>query len=170
MAGYLKQQINCSRLKKKQQIKKSLFVFEEVVSTTPSQANGNHATELSTIDHVNSELRWKSTFDFPQTVNNYGLKRRIFCHSLRFLSHFSLKLHIQFWKNFHSVFLCSAGSDYFKKSRLLDFFGQVASALLKQQNNVWNLLKVNDKDTRTTSLKLILLSSYVKTFIWFQSK
>ena len=39
------------------QIKESLFVLEQFVSTTPSQVSGNHATELSTIGHVNSEWR-----------------------------------------------------------------------------------------------------------------
>ena len=30
--------------------------------------------ELSIVGHVNSEWRWKSTFDFTEIVNNCGLK------------------------------------------------------------------------------------------------
>ena len=38
-------------------------MLEQVVPITRSQPNGNHATELSTFGHVNSELRWKGTFN-----------------------------------------------------------------------------------------------------------
>ena len=71
-------------------------MLEQVVSKTPPQASGNHATELSTIGRVNSKWRWKGSFDFTQIINNYALKRRILCRSLKFVSHFSQKLHIQF--------------------------------------------------------------------------
>ena len=95
--------------------RESLLRVEQIVSTTPSQASGNHAMELSTIGHVNSGWRWKSTFDFTQIVNNYASKRRVLSHRLKFVFHFSQKLHIQFRKNFHSVLLCSVGSNYCKK-------------------------------------------------------
>ena len=71
---------------------------ESVVFTFPYQSNGNHATELSTAGHVISERRWKSTFDFTKIVNNYGLKWGTVCQIVRFISQFSLKLYIQFWK------------------------------------------------------------------------
>ena len=60
-------------------------------------------------------LRWKSTFDFTQIVNNYASKRRMLSRRLKFVFHVSQKLHIQFRKIFHSVLLCSVGSDYCKK-------------------------------------------------------
>ena len=87
-------------------------MLEQFVSTTPSEVSGNHATELSTIGHVNSEWRWRGTFDFIQLVNNYVLKRRIFCHRFEFVSHFSQELNIQFGKIFHRVLLYNIGSDY----------------------------------------------------------
>ena len=34
-------------------------------------------------------------FDFPEIVNNYGLKRGTVCQIERFIFHFSLKLYIQ---------------------------------------------------------------------------
>ena len=49
-------------------------MLEQVIPTTPSEASGNHTTELSTIGHVNPQWRWKSTFDFTQIVNNYALE------------------------------------------------------------------------------------------------
>ena len=65
--------------------------------------------------HIKSEWCWKSTLDFTQIVNNNALKWQILCHSLKFVSHFSQKLHITFWKNFHSVLLCTVGSDSMKE-------------------------------------------------------
>ena len=70
-------------------------MLEQVVSTAPSQASENHATELSTIGNVNSEWHWKGAFDFTQIVNNYALKRKMLCHRLKLVSRFSQKLHIQ---------------------------------------------------------------------------
>ena len=55
---------------------------ESVVVTFPFQIYGNHATELSTFGHVISERHWKSTFDFTEIINNFGLKRgivKIYC-------------------------------------------------------------------------------------------
>ena len=69
---------------------------ESVVFTFPYQANENHATEPSTVGHVISERHCKSTFDFTEIVNNYGLKRATVCQIVRFISQFSLKLSIQF--------------------------------------------------------------------------
>ena len=93
----------------------SFFVEESVVFTCPYQANKNHAAELSTVSHVISERHRKSTFDFTEIVNNYGLKREKECQIVRFMFQFSLVLYIQFWKYFHSVVLRSVGRDYFKK-------------------------------------------------------
>ena len=39
---------------------------------------------------------WKSTFDFPKIVNNYGLNRGKVSQIVQFISHFSLKLYIQY--------------------------------------------------------------------------
>ena len=69
---------------------------ESGIFTFPYQTNGNHATEPSKVGHVISELLWESTFDFTETVNNYGLKRGTECKIVRFISQFSLKLYIQF--------------------------------------------------------------------------
>ena len=68
---------------------------ESVVFTFPYQTNGNHATELSTVGHVISEPHWKSTFDFTEIVNNYGLKRGTVCQIVRFIFQFSLNLYIK---------------------------------------------------------------------------
>ena len=95
-------------------------MLEQVVSTTPSQASGNHGTELSTIGHVNSEWCWKGTFDYTQILNNYALKWAILYQRLKFVSQ-----QIQFWKYFHSVLLCIVGSDYSKKSRVLYFLAKI---------------------------------------------
>ena len=40
---------------------------------------------------------------------------------LRFISQFSLKLYIQFWKYFHSMILGRLGKGYCKKNRVLEF-------------------------------------------------
>ena len=62
-----------------------------------------------------SERHWKSTFDFSEIVNNYGLKRGTVWQILRFISQFSLKLYIQFWKYFHSMILERLDKGYCKK-------------------------------------------------------
>ena len=114
--------------------KSDVLVEESVVFTFPYQANGNHATEPSIVGHVISERNWKSTFDFTEIVNNYGLKRGTVCQIVRFISQFPLKLYIQFWKYFHSVVLGSVGGGYCGKNRVLDLlakiFVQVDSASL----------------------------------------
>ena len=69
---------------------------KSVIFTFSYQANGNHATELSTVGHVIAERHWKSTFDFTEILNNYWWKRGTVCQILRFISQFSLKLYIQF--------------------------------------------------------------------------
>ena len=67
----------------------NLFIF-------PDQKNGNYATGLSTIDYLISEKHWRSTFNFTETVNKYGLMQGTVCEIVRFISHFSLKLYIQY--------------------------------------------------------------------------
>ena len=69
---------------------------ESVVFTFPWQKYGNHAMEPRTVDHVISEWHWKSTFDFREFVNNYGLKQGTVWQIVIFISQFSLKLYIQF--------------------------------------------------------------------------
>ena len=113
---------------------------ESVKFTFPYQANGNHATEPPTVGHVISEWHWQSTFDSTEIVNNYGLKWGTVCQTVRFISKFSLKLYIQFWKHFHSMVSGSVGRGYCGKNRMLEFlvknFGQVASApLIKKCKN-----------------------------------
>ena len=44
------------------------------IFTFPYQANGNHPMEPSKVGHLISEWLWKSTSNFTETVNNYGLK------------------------------------------------------------------------------------------------
>ena len=63
-------------IEENQPIKEKSFVLveESVQFTFPYEANGNHATEPSTVDHVISERHWKSTFDFTEIVKSYGLK------------------------------------------------------------------------------------------------
>ena len=102
--------------------------------TFPYQTNESHATEVSTVGHVISEQHWKSTFDFSEIVNSYGLRRGRVCQIVKLISHFSLKLYMQYWKWFHSMVLGSVGRDYSKTNRVLEFlakrFGYVASAPL----------------------------------------
>ena len=125
LAEYLEQQTDYCRYKRR--IRKStrgplwrrnqpyLFIF-------PYQTNGNHATELSTVGHVISERHWKSTFDFTEIVNNYGLKRGTVLQIIKFISHFSLKLYKQYWKTSHSMVLGSVGRYYSKKIGCCNFW------------------------------------------------
>ena len=81
--------------------------------------------EPSTVGRVISERQRKSTFDFTEIVNNYGLKRGTVCQIVRFISQFSLKLYIQFWKYFHSMVLGSVGRGYCGKNRVLEFLAKI---------------------------------------------
>ena len=56
-----------------------------IIFTFPYQTNGNHALEPLTDGDVISERHWKSTFDFTETVNNYGLKRGTVRQIVRFI-------------------------------------------------------------------------------------
>ena len=78
-----------------------------------------------TVGHVISEQHWKNTFDFTEIVNNYGLKRETIWLIVRFISHFSLKLYIQFWKYIHSMILGRLGRRYCKKNRVLEFLDKI---------------------------------------------
>ena len=69
---------------------------ESIVYFFPYQTNGNHVKEPYAVGQVMSERRWKRTFDFSETVNNYGLERRTVWQIVRFISLFSLQLYIQF--------------------------------------------------------------------------
>ena len=99
-------------------------------SPVPTKQIGNHATEPSTVGHVMSEQHRKSTFDFTEIVNNYGLKRGTICQIVRFISEFFLKLYMQFWKYFHSVVLGSVGRSYCGKNRVLEFLARLPQRLL----------------------------------------
>ena len=78
-----------------------------------------------TIGHVILKRHWKSTFDFTEIVNNYGLKQETVCQIVRFISHVSLKLYIQYWKYFHSMVLGSVRRDYSKKNRVSEVLGNI---------------------------------------------
>ena len=67
-----------------------------LIISFPDQANRNHVKKLSTVGHIILERHWKSTLDFTEIVNNYGLKRGTVCQIVRFIYHSSLKLYIQF--------------------------------------------------------------------------
>ena len=69
---------------------------ESVIFSFPYQTNGNHIMEPLTVGHVISEWHWKSTFNFTEIVNDYGLKRGTVCQIVRFMSQLSLELYIQF--------------------------------------------------------------------------
>ena len=138
LAENLWQQTNCRRYKRKigkprrglsWRNQPNLFIF-------PDQTNGNHATELSAVGHVISDWHWNSTFDFTEAVNNYRLKRGAVCQIISFISHYSLKLHMQYWNFFHSMVLGRVGGDYSKKNRVLKclakMFGQFGSAPLSE--------------------------------------
>ena len=104
-------------------------LLREGISTFPQQTNGNHAAEPQTVEHVISERHWESTFDFSEFVNNYGLKQGTVWQIVRFISKFSLKLYIQFWKYFHSMILGRLGRGYYKKNRVLEFLSKVLATL-----------------------------------------
>ena len=107
LAEYLEQQTEYCRYKKI--IRKS--------TRSPYQTNGNHSRELSTVGHTVSEQHWKSTFNFTEIINNCWLKRRTVSQIVKVISHFSLKLYIQYWKYFYSMVLGSERRDYSKKIR-----------------------------------------------------
>ena len=86
-----------------------------VVIQRPYQKSGNHSMKPSTFGHLISERQWKSTFNFTEIVNNYGLKWVTLCQFVIFTSHVSLRLYIQFWNYFHSMVLRRLGRDYCKK-------------------------------------------------------
>ena len=75
----------------------------------------------STVGHVISDRHWKSTVDFTEIVNNYGLKKETACQIVRFISQFSLELYTQFSKYFHSMVLGSVGRGYCKKIGYYNF-------------------------------------------------
>ena len=120
LAEYFEQQTNCSRYRRKMsQSRRSPssrnqsylpFFIKQMETMSRSHKNGRHL---------------KSTFDFSEFVNNYGLKRGTVWKILRFISQFSLKLYIQFWKYFHSMILGRLGRGYCKKNRVLEFLAKI---------------------------------------------
>ena len=125
LAECFEQQTDCSRYRRKIANQGEVLCNRGGIFTFPYQANGNHATKPSTVGHVISERHWKSTFDFTEIVNNYGLKRGTVCQIVRFISQFSLKLYTQFWKYFHSMVLGSVGRGYCGKNRMLEFLVKI---------------------------------------------
>ena len=71
-------------------------------------------------------------FRFQWNVNNYGLKRGTVWQIRRFISQFSLKLDIQFWKYFHSMILGRLGKGYCKKIGCLTFWSKFLVRLLQR--------------------------------------
>ena len=71
------------------------------------------------VSHIISEWDQKCTIDFIETVTKHGLKWRTICQIVRFVSHFSLKLHIHF-QHFKNIFIVGSfvvylGSDNYEK-------------------------------------------------------
>ena len=99
--------------KKNHQVKKRSFVEESVVFIFPYETNRNLAMKLSRVSKI-SEQQWNWTFDFTETVNNNELNKGTLCY-LKFISHFSVKLHMQFWKYFPNIVFGNVGKDYCKK-------------------------------------------------------
>ena len=83
---------------------------------------------INSLCYVISERHWKSTFDFTEIVNNYGLKLGTVCKILRFISQFSLKLYIQLLKYFHSMVLGSLGRGCCGKNRVLKFLANISNS------------------------------------------
>ena len=67
------------------------------------RVNQNHVTELSDTSRVLSEQRQKVTFNFNETVKNHLLNKGTRCQIVRFISDFSLKLHVQFFEKCFTV-------------------------------------------------------------------
>ena len=78
-------------IKQKLELNKRSFIEESAVFILSYQTNGNHVTELSTVRHAISERHWKSTFNFNEIINNYGLKQKNVFQIVIFISHFSYK-------------------------------------------------------------------------------
>ena len=116
LAEYFQQQTNCRRYRRKMsQSRRSPSWRNQSYLIFLIKQNGNHATEPQTVGHVIPEWQRKSTFDFTESVNNYGLKRGRLWQIVRFLSQFSLKLNMQFWKYFYRLILGRLGRGYNKK-------------------------------------------------------
>ena len=128
MAEYFEQQTGCNRYRRK--ISKSrgaVFRGEEsVIFTFPYQTNGNHAMELSTVGHVILRTSQKGTFDFPEIVNNYGLKRKTVCQIVRFIIQFyPIIQYIQIRKYFHNTILGNVGRGCCKKIGVLGLLSKI---------------------------------------------
>ena len=78
-------------IKQKLELNKRSFIEESVVFILSYQTNGDHVTELSTVRHAIAERHWKSTFNFNEIINNYGLKQKNVFQIVIFISHFSYK-------------------------------------------------------------------------------
>ena len=85
----------------------------------------------------NLRIALKKYFDFTEIVNNYGLKRGTICQIVGFISQFSLKLYIQFWKYFHSMVLGSVDRGYCGKNRVLEFLAKIWLGCLSVFKNVF---------------------------------
>ena len=105
-------------------IKEKLAHQEKVPSSRNNFTFPYFATELSTVGFVISEQHSKCTLYLTKIVNNYGLKWGTVWRIVRFFSHFSRELYLQFWKYFHSMVLGSEGRDYCKNNRVLEFLAE----------------------------------------------
>lgn len=90
------------------------YKYQKKPKRTPNHTNWNYVMDLSTICHLISKRNQIGTFNFTEKVHSYGLKQETVCQTVKFISDFFLKLHTQFWKHFHTMVLCSVGSDYYK--------------------------------------------------------
>ena len=126
LAEYFKQQTNCSRYRRKtSQSRRSPSWRNQSYLLFLVKTNGNHATEPETVGNVISERHWKSAFDFTEIVDNYGLKRGTVWKIVRFISQFSLKLCIKFWKYFNSMILRRLRRGCCKKNWVLEFLAKI---------------------------------------------
>ena len=125
LTKYFEQQTNCRRYRRKMsQSRRSPSWRNQSYLLFLIKQNGNHATEPQTVGQVISEWHRKSTFDFTESVNNYGLKRGRIWQIVRFLSQFSLKLNMQFWKYFYRLILGRLCRGYYKKKQGVKVCGQ----------------------------------------------
>ena len=102
-----------------------ITILKERREHDSSKAKRNHAPAVSTVGLVISERRRKITFGFTKTVNDRNLSRGTACQIVRFISQFSQESHIQILTYFYSKVTCSVSSNYYEKSRMLDFLANI---------------------------------------------
>ena len=107
------------------------FSNRQIHVTYFSQASLLNKQKVLCCRAIRSQPEWyrKCFSNLTEIFNNHGLKQRTERKTVRFISHFPLKLHLKFGKYFHSTVLCSAGSDYCKKNSALGFLDMLLKCL-----------------------------------------